>query len=52
MVVQRATHLLFVDRDDGVVVSGPVDEAVRHPELRQRYGALLDHAFAGRGGQP
>jgi len=52
MVVQRATHLLFVDRDDGIVVCGPVDEAVRNPQLRERYGALLDHAAAARGGQP
>jgi len=37
LLFERATHLLYVDGDDGVVVAGTREEVLRHPTVAQRY---------------
>ena len=37
-VLQVASHLLLVDRDQDALVAGPRPEVVCHPAFRQRYG--------------
>ncbi|MBM4370621.1 MAG: hypothetical protein FJ098_03160, partial [Deltaproteobacteria bacterium] len=37
-----ATHLLFVDRDDGAVLAGMVHDVVHAAVFQRRYGAVME----------
>ena len=36
-----ATHVIFLDRDDQIVLAGPRDTVVADPHFRHRYGNVL-----------
>jgi ABC-type Mn2+/Zn2+ transport system ATPase subunit len=42
LLFERATHLIAVDRDDGLAVAGPREEVLRHPAIGGRARRLAD----------
>ncbi len=44
LLFERASHLLYVDRDEGLVLAGPRLEVLAHPNVRRRH--LIDFASA------
>ncbi|HXV62027.1 MAG TPA: ATP-binding cassette domain-containing protein [Vicinamibacteria bacterium] len=44
--VGRATHAIFVDRDDGAAVTGTFEEVVRAPPFLSRHGPIGSYGFA------
>jgi len=49
VALEHATHVLFLDRDHGVVVYGEKEEALLHPELRRHYGSAEQGAESAHG---
>ncbi|HET6344464.1 MAG TPA: ATP-binding cassette domain-containing protein [Myxococcota bacterium] len=41
VLAAHATHLVMVDSDDAVALAGRLEEVEAHPQLRERYGAVL-----------
>ncbi len=48
-LVSRATHLIYVDRDEGLVVAGPRDEVLAAPSIRRRHLLELAEGLADPG---
>ncbi len=44
---KHATHLLFLDKDEGVVRAGPLAEVAQDPAFVQRYGLLMHQPAGG-----
>jgi zinc transport system ATP-binding protein len=44
LLFERATHLIFVDRDDHLVAAGPRAEVLAHPVVARRYLGGWRHA--------
>jgi len=43
--VGRATHAIFVDRDDRAAITGRFEDVVRAPSFMNRHGRLSEHAY-------
>ena len=43
--VGRATHAIFVDRDDGAAIAGAFQDVVQAPSFLSRHGAVSGHAY-------
>jgi zinc transport system ATP-binding protein len=50
LLFERATHLIFVDGDDGVAVAGESAEVMKHPVFARRYLGGWRRAAGARGG--
>ena len=45
LLFERASHLVYVDREEALVLAGPTAEVLAHPSVRRRH--LIDIARAG-----
>lgn len=49
VLAAHATHVLYVDGDDGLVLAGPFPEIVNHPRFQRHYGVVVEAAAPAGG---